>query len=325
MVRQPIAALRCDDTPQRHAQAKLIALVQDWLAEPCQSALLAELAALDRGAALLDLPVLAGLFTPKTRAATALVGDLVRRLVQALDAEPLGHVPLRHHADGSAATLQLIRSGGAALTLQALDGAGIGRGQQPLSVSFAPGLIWDAVLAGTTTASHYQATSVADERAMIKQTPLALEPGMVLYRDTGCAAIQYHANPGSLLLLRLQLRPRAGGVTREYRLSDGALLHQAAGCVRDSRLELVAGLLGRMGRCDAAPLLAEIAQEAGAAALRWQALRECLGLDTAIGFRALRAIAQVSGDQLVDPAARLHGQLLASYPQLAALEQSCHA
>ena len=100
-------------------------------------------------------------------------------------------------------------------------------------------------------------------------------------------------------------------------LSDGALVHQAAGSPRDSRLELSAALLGRMGRKDAAPLLAAMAEEHGSAALRWQALRECLGLDSAAGFVVLCRLSQNAADPLAAHAGALRAQLLETYPQLA--------
>ena len=46
-------------------------------------------------------------------------------------------------------------------------------------------------------------------------------------------------------------------------------------------------------------------------------LRECLGLDSAVGFAALRTIAQRSDDPLAAPAGALMGQLLEQYPELA--------
>ena len=106
-------------------------------------------------------------------------------------------------------------------------------------------------------------------------------------------------------------------MTREFRLADGTLAHQAAGNPRESRFELAAALLGRMGRSDAAPLLAAMAEEHGGQSLRWQSLKECLGLDSGTGFAALSRIAAQAGDPLAAPAAALRAQLLERYPQLA--------
>ena len=105
---------------------------------------------------------------------------------------------------------------------------------------------------------------------------------------------------------------------REYDLASGALIHQADPVPRTSRHEVAIALLGRMGGTDAAPLLAEMAGETDRGeSLRWHALRECLGLDTALGFRALTAIARPAGDPLSHPAGALRAQLLEQHPVFA--------
>ncbi|MDG2005376.1 MAG: hypothetical protein P8J20_18800 [Novosphingobium sp.] len=127
-----------------------------------------------------------------------------------------------------------------------------------------------------------------------------------------------------LVTLRLQRRLPDLGPTREYRLADGQLVHQAAGHVRDSRIEMTMALLGRMGREDAASLLAEVALEEGSAALRWQALRECLALDTLTGFTKLCAVVRSMDDELAPMAGALRSQLIEAHPQLAEIAE-CHA
>ena len=121
---------------------------------------------------------------------------------------------------------------------------------------------------------------------------------------------------GCIVSLRLQRRLPEAGPTREYALSDGVLVHQAAGTPQDSRTELMMALLGRMGRPDAAPVMAAIAREPGGMAVRWQALRECLSLDTAAGFAALCEVARGEEDELAPAAGALRSQLIESYPQL---------
>ena len=127
----------------------------------------------------------------------------------------------------------------------------------------------------------------------------------------------YQRVPGALVLLRLQRGDGSSDPSCEYALDDGRLLHQAAASPRDSRLELAVSLLGRMGRSDAVPLLASMAEESGTPHLRWQALRECLALDSGAGFAALSTIARRSADPLAVPAGALRAQLLETYPQLA--------
>ena len=119
-----------------------------------------------------------------------------------------------------------------------------------------------------------------------------------------------------LVTLRLQRRRAEDGPTREYALADGRLLHLAASNPRDSRLELMMALAGRMERGDAAAPIAALARGEGSTALRWQALRECLALDTLTGFQTLTAIATSPGDPLAATAGALRAQLIETYPQL---------
>jgi hypothetical protein len=58
--------------------------------------------------------------------------------------------------------------------------------------------------------------------------------------------------------------------------------------------------------------------------LRWQALRECLALDTLAGFRALTAVATACDDPLAGAAGALRAQLVETYPQLGRI-QPCPA
>jgi len=99
---------------------------------------------------------------------------------------------------------------------------------------------------------------------------------------------------------------------------EGRLVHQSAGTIGESAQELMLALLGRMKRADAVPLMARMSGEGGES-LRWQALRECLALDSGAGFRALCAIAADPGDVLAAPAGALRAQLLEAYSVLAGM------
>ncbi|MCZ8019780.1 hypothetical protein [Novosphingobium sp.] len=277
---------------------------------------LAALTALARGAELDDLPLLAALFTAGDSAARTVVDEVTGWLLAELAAQPLGQVPFRHHSDGSVTTLLLARAGGATLALQAIDGVALARRPEPVSVSFPPVAAWDHVLAGHGWGEVVRLDGFDGGRARLVSVPVELAPGSVSHRSVGSAAQVLRWAEGCLVTLKLQCRLGAGSVTREYRLRDGELLHQAAASARDSRLELTAALLGRMGRTDAAPLLAAMAEEQGSTHLRWQALRECLGLDTALGFAALGAVARRTDDPLAGAALALRNQLIDKYPEL---------
>ncbi len=324
LIRPELAALREDDRPQREAQARLVAGRQAWERAGRGVAILAGLAELARGAELDDLPLLAALFTPGDPAARTVVDEVTGWLLDELAEQPLGQVPFRHHSDGTVTTLLLARVGGATLALQAIDGVALARRPEPVSVSLAPVAGWDHVLAGHGWGQVVRLDGFDGGRARLVQQPLELAPGSVSHRLGGSAAQILRRVDGCLVTLKLQCRLGAGSVTREYRLCDGELLHQAAASARDSRLELTAALLGRMGRTDAAPLLAAMAREPGSPHLRWQALRECLGLDTALGFAALAAVAARADDPLAGAADGLRYQLIEIHPELARM-MSCPA
>lgn len=320
IIRPELRALRSDDAPQRRAQTALGMAVAAWRAAPWAATAEQELARFAGGAALEDLPLLAALFTPGDPAAAEFCAGLVQTILTRLADDPLGQSPLRHFTDDTITALTILRHGTTTLTLQAIDGAGLARRPQPASAAFTPSETWEHVLAGEARAETITVAAADAHRADFARTALQLAPGVVHHRAGEREVVMLHTVPRTLVSLKLQRRSSGCTVTREYALDDGALLHQAAGSPRDSRLELSAALLGRMGRTDAAPLLAAMAEEQGHTSLRWQALRECLALDTGQGFAALSRIARRAADPLADPAGALRAQLIESHPQLAKVD-----
>lgn len=315
-----LRALRRDDSPQRHAQEALIRAMAQWRGEPGVAAALGELQTLDAGCALDDCPALSRLFAQDSRAAAQLTDRFVSAMVAQLSASPLGHIPLRHFTDGTFSTLLLARSGCVTLSLTALDGEGLARRPAPRTVDFGASEVWERVLAGSGRGESVVLREERDGTADWQVRAVDLRPGTVVHRIARREALLVREVSGALVVLRLQRRANNAAPTREYRLSDGKLVHQAAGDPRDSRIELAMALLGRMNRQDAAPHMARIAREPRSTALRWQALRECLALDARAGFEVLTAIADDGGDPLAVPASAMRAQLLAQHPQLAGLE-----
>ncbi len=314
-----LRALRSDDTPQRIAQQALIAARDAWLAEPGLAGLQRELAAFDRGQPLGGFPLLASLFEPGADAARQLAAGFTSAMGAALGEHPLGHIALRHFTDGTNSTLLLARTGGSLLSLVAMSGQGLAQAQEPVSVSFAPCAQWEHVLAGTARAEKIECRPSGPRDMAITRSAVDLKPGSVMVRDCSHQALHLRRVDGCLVSLRLLRRHPHPQPTREYELASGRFIHQAAGDPRESRHELMCALLGRMGRSDAAPLMAAMARETGSTALRWQALRECLGLDTRRGFEALCHIARSADDPLSAPAGALRSQLIEAHPQLRAL------
>jgi hypothetical protein len=327
-IRAELAALRGDDSPQRRAQAALMVTMDRWRAEPQPAAVLAELACFEAGLAIADCPALAALFTPGDPAGAQLVSSLVAAMMAELSADPLGHVPMRHSTDGTTSTLLIGQAGLATLTLVAIDAVGLARSPAPVTINYAPGEAWERVLGGSARAE--MVTCVVNDGlptipaetadAVLEREPLELAPGVCLARDCRREALLLHGVAGRLVTLRLHRRRQGHDPVREYDLASGKLLHRAAASPAESRHELMISLLGRMGRTDAAPLLASMALGGDPDGLRWQALRESIGLDTATGFGALSTLARRREDTLATPAGALRAQLLESWPQLAALE-----
>jgi hypothetical protein len=315
-----IAAMRRDPSLQRRAQSAMIAAATDWWAEPERAALQRDLQAYSQGSPLDALGALAAPFT-KRAAAAELVESFCLRFASALAVERFGQMPFRHGFDGTVATLLLARVGRAHLVLQSRE-----PGQWSYrSVSFSDGERHEAVVAGNATARIVEArTDTAT--GSLAATSLTLASGSQVTLDLRRQTLQIEAVSHRLVTLRLHRFAERPGPARELALPDGDLLHRAAGDMRSSRLEMMVALLGRMGTAGAAEEIAVIAVEPGDDSLRWQALRECLALDTGIGFQALLKVARDDGDPLARSAGALRAQLVESHPQLLALEgETCRA
>ena len=306
-----IAALRRDRAPQGRAQAAMLAAGDAWRATREVREVLADFERYGEGAPLETCQALVGLFG-EGDAASSLVAALVRELSPVLAAEPFGHPPFRHGYDRGTSTLLLARHRRAQLVLHASE-----PGSRSFDiVTFSDGERREAVLAGEASARIVYRRG---EFGLFAERRLTLAPGVRLALDLGGEALQVLAIEYRLVSLRLHRSSGTPPPTREYDLTSGALLRQAAGDIRASRHEAMLALLGRMERTEAAPVMAAIAREPGDPSLRWQALRECLALDTAAGFAALCALARTTGDPLASPAGRLGEQLVDAHPELAAL------
>ena len=315
-----LRALRRDDTPQCDAQGALLQAVADWRARPDIAAIHAELEEFAAGVPIAGCPAVAALFAPGNAAARRLAADFSAMTCAALAVWPLGHVPLRHYTDGTTSTILIARAVNVTLSLVGINGEGLGLRPESASASFGPTQTWEHILAGTAAVEQVECQPTGPREARLRRSAQEIGPGSVMYRDGMHDARLLRRIDGALVSLRLQRRCENSGETREYDLATGALLHQAASNPRDSRIELMLATLGRMGRTDAAPLMAEMARGNGSTALRWQALRECLALDTRSGFAALTDLAARPEDALCGPASALRAQLLESYPQLQGAE-----
>lgn len=316
LLRTELKALREDDSPQRQAQAELGRILADWRESRIGTGIGRAMAAYAAGGSLEDLPPLARLFAEGDRSGERMAADFIGRFVGAMRANHWGQVPVPSKLDDTTAAIVLGAAGNAALVLQAVDCSGLRAKPQATTASFSPGETHDHVIAGTGRGRLVEIAAEHEGRAELRIDSCELTSGLITRREGERQSLLIEETETTLVVLRLQRRPPSGSVSREFRLGDGALVHQATANPRESRYELAAALLGRMGRSDAAPLLAAMAEERSGQSLRWQALKECLGLDTAEGFAALDRIASRNGDALAAPAQALRKQLVATYPDL---------
>ena len=307
-----IAALRRDRAPQRRAQAATTAACEAWRGLPEAHEMLADFQRYADGLPLASCPTLLAAFVEEDPA-PSLTTALVRGLCRALALEPFGHPPFRHGYDRGSATLLLARRGRAQLVLHASE-----PGTRAFdTAAFSDAERHEAVLAGEARGRMVHRHGQFGRLAL---QALVLTPGARLTLDLREQALQLLKIERRLVSLRLHRSARSPEPSREYDLGTGALLRQAAGDIRASRHEAMLALLGRMRCLDAAPVMAAIARERGDASLRWQAMRECLALDTAAGFAALSKLARAGDDPLAAPAAALRAQLIEAHAELRALE-----
>jgi hypothetical protein len=250
------------------------------------------------------------------RFARAVLGDAALMLGQA----PLGLFPLRHFTNGVLHSLTLAASGRASISLALIDGAAWRAARTPDAgrlAAFQPGELHVTVIAGRGQALLLRNRSPEPARAGIEAEPLSLRAGVAYACDGERETLALERIDGCLVTLRLHRRSVGNTPARQYDVATGALVHQAAGEQHDSRAEMVMALLRAMGRSDAAPVVAGLARE-GEAGARWQALRECLALDSGVGFAELLRVAGTRDDPLAAPAQALADQLAASHSAFAA-------
>lgn len=310
-----IAALRSDRAPQRAAQAAIHGAKEDWAREPGASELLAELEAYGRGAPFESCPVLEAIFTGKGEA-ERLMDALSRHYCKAMAANPIGHPPFRNGFDGMASSILLARCERAQLMLQAREPGDM----HNAGYVFSDATRFDAVLAGEAGARIVRKISEQDGQARFAEEAVTLRPGQRYAFDLSSEALVIDKVSRRLVVLRLMRTAAEPQPGREYCATSGRMLHQSAATIAISRQETIVALLGRMGRTDAAPAIADLARSSGDMSLRWQAVREALALDTATGFALLVEIARRADDPLAHQAGALRARLVETYPELVRLE-----
>jgi hypothetical protein len=308
LVDPAIARLRREGAPQPQVDAALAA----WRGHPQVAAVLMELAGCGAGAPLAGGSELARLLADHA-VALRFVGGLIDPLMEALRAEPLAQLPLGFSAKPGLARIRLAQSGRASLSLAVFARCA---GVRPASVLFEDGEAHELVLAGAGEAVSYRIGIDGLSHAAV-----ACAPGICISRRGASEARQIVAVTQPLLVLQLAREAAAPAPSREVAVPGGQLLQTISACKRTSQQMMALGVLGALAHRPALVAMEQLARDTAAQRdLRWEALRQVLGLDTARGYALLAQLAAQRGDALAEPAARLQRDLLAAYPELAALE-----
>jgi hypothetical protein len=316
-VHEDLKALARDDEAWVLGQRELAKTIAEWRALPHVAPVLTALERFGRGAELGACRPLAALFDGNGDAAAALVSELVRRGVEAIGAFPLGQLPLRHACRETMNTVLLAHAGTATLALAVYDGEALARHPAPRTAEFAPKQTWSRVLAGSGRGDRI----LRDSSGTLHIEPVALESGDALYRNGTREAFQLQQVDGSLVVLRLQRLSSLHGPVRAFAMEDGAFRGQVALTAEYNRLEMAMAVLAGLGRQDAVPVLSRIVDGTGSAALRWEALRAILAIDTRAGLVLLGTVAAGEDRELAGPARDLHRSLIAQWPELERVAQ----
>jgi len=311
-----IGALRGDTAAQRAMSEAVVEVVAECRKDAGLAPVLRDLEAYGSGARLDDCPALTGVFA-NGGAVMSAIAPLVGRLVEVHRACPLAQLAFRHQSRPGFHFLQLAAKGRAAMGLALHDDQAV---QDASTVATFPDSEWDEiVLAGAADIGLLEIRGEHRDHAVIDSRCRTIGAGDRLSFAGAAKSRMVRRVHGRLLTLRLtRIAPRPRP-TRQYDLATGRLVHRASGDRHESRDEMMMALLGRMRRKDAAPVLAALTRS-GSDHLRWQALRECLALDSAAGFTALDRIATDPTDDLAPEAGALRARLVEAHPQLARWE-----
>ena len=314
---QELSALRSSPQPMRAAQAVLEQARDEWIAQVAEGRLVPELALYASGEALASLPALSHLMT-NLAAAQSLADSLTAAMIPAMRSKPFALVPFRHQSTRYHCIVELARSGTAALSLMVYWRRGAGRSE---TVCFTSGERREICLRGKAEARELGLVASDSAVATLTDQAFTINSGWAAGYDNAHATKLVEQVASPMVILRLARDALCPMPAREYRIEDGALVHQSAADRIDSRREMALAVLGSMGRRDALPAMLA-ASSSGPPHVRWEAVRQMLALDTATGFRALSTMADDPADELSAPAQQLRSALMRSHPALASLREA---
>lgn len=314
-VHPDIAALRSNPALQRQAHQEMSEAYSAWKESEAFQLVKADLKAFEEGASFADCNELMRLLSD-LEFAQGFVGAWRDALLEPLRAQPLANIPSRHSISHGLTTIQLMVVGSTTLSLLAYEErADLA---EPTSALFVDRDLHEIVLAGGAQGTRNRLKHVEGGSAEIVTQSLQVQPGWTASYAPRIDARQVTRVAGSMLVLQLTRTPTRPAPSRLYSIPDGNLLQQTSGNKRASQNFLALDVLGAMGRDDAVPAMAELALAAEEEAdLRWEAVRQVLGLDAAQGMALLGQLAEREADGLATPARSLQQSLIEANAQLA--------
>ncbi|MEM9502090.1 MAG: hypothetical protein AAF941_09615 [Pseudomonadota bacterium] len=311
-----IAALRGNRASQQHAQAPVIKASKDWRQSRASQALANSLEAYAGGEDLSGCELLETLLSDHA-AALQWAREWIAALIVPLCEEPLGEVPLRSHHSNGFSTIQLLNHGRARLSLYVCDR----HTERPMSdiALWADRESTELLLCGSARGTLHSIPEIRADGAEIQTSHYEWRAGerMVLVPEQ---ARQFLAVDETLLVLQLSRSADRPRPTREYRLSDGAVVKSASGDKQASRNVMALAVLGAIEHRPALDVMEDLVNDRRCDSdVRWEAVRQALSLDSTRGLILLNSLEKRACDPLAEPARSLRAQLLAAYPQLANL------
>ena len=316
-VHPAIAALRGTTVSQRRAMAATKEAMDQghkaWLQQAEIRHVREELIQYGSGAELEACEALLSLTHDQARAA-AFVEALIGPTLGVLKTHPLAETPYRFKVSQGLATLQVLEAAGATLSLLAYEP--LEDVQPQTSALFSDRDVHDSVVSGSASCVVH----ILDEAGAISSKPIRLAPGDCLATKARIGVRHIVRVERTLLILRLAREPRRPKPVREIALDTGVELRTASGDKSASQALMAISVLGALRDFGALDVMhATALNREEDPDVRWEAVRQTLGLAAMRGLEALDTLARREDDPLSAPAVALRDQLLTTQPDLRAL------
>ena len=245
------------------------------------------------------------------RLAKALVGELMDEVLPVLRQNSLAEAPFRFKVSQGLATVQLMQSGGAILSLTAYEP--LPGSEAPPTALFSDREVHELVLCGEALGVSHRWEG---EGRLTSAQHLWQQGSKVMLRAR-CEARQILKVEHSLLLLQLTREPERPSPTRLVSLETGETQHIASGDKSASQAVMALSVLGALKTRASLEVMEQTACNlAEDQDVRWEALRQALGIDTACGLKLLTELQERIDDPLAIPARALGAQLFKAQPEL---------